>query len=85
MHSVQKKDSDRSSAEQRLSAFANETWTSRPIAQCDDTYQGERVKEIVRRGWKGGNTRLDEVDADLEKGIWKKVSMEITRDSDRQG
>ena len=81
MHSVQKKDSDRSSVEQRLSAFANETWTSQPIAQCDETYQGDRIKEAARGGWKGGSTGSDEVETDLEKGIWKKVSLEIVRDS----
>ena len=81
MHSVQKKDSDRSSVEQRLSAFANETWRSRPIAQCDDTYQGGRIKDSVRGDWNAG---LDEVHADLERGIWKKVPIEVTRDSDRQ-
>ncbi len=81
MHSVQKKDSDRSSVEQRLSAFANETWTSHPIAQCDDTYQGERIKEAARGGWKGDSAGSDELGTDLEKGIWKKISLEIIRDS----
>lgn len=83
MHSVQKKDSDRSSAQQRLSSFANETWASHPIAQCDDTYQGERISEAAWGGSQGGNAGSDEVDADLERGIWKKVSLEITRDSDK--
>ena len=81
MHSVQKKDSDRSSVEQRLSSFANETWTSHPITQCDDAYQGDRIKEAGRGGWKGGSTGSDDVATDLEKGIWKKVSLEIVRDS----
>lgn len=86
MHSVQKKDSDRSSAEQRLSAFANETWTSHPNTQVDETYQGERIREAAQRGWKGDSRPgPDEVDTDLEKGIWKKISLEITRDSSRQG
>lgn len=86
MHSVQKKDSDRSSAEQRLSAFANETWTSHPITQVDETYQGERIREAAQRGWKGDSRPgPDEVDTDLEKGIWKKISLEITRDSSLQG
>lgn len=85
MHSVQKKISDRLSAEQRLSSFADQTWTSHPIAQCNDTYQGERIKEAARGGWKGGSPGSDEFDTDLEKGIWKKVSMEVIRDSSRQG
>lgn len=83
MHSVQKKDSNRSSAEQRLSAFANETWTSHPIAQVDETYQEKRIREAAQRGWKGASTGPDEVDADLEKGIWKKISLEISRDLGR--
>ena len=81
MHSVKKKDSKRSSVEQRLSAFANETWTPHPIAQCDDTYQGDKIREAARGGWKGGSTGSDDVDTDLEKVIWKKVSLEIIRDS----
>lgn len=85
MHSVQKKDLDRSSAEQRLSAFTNDPWTSQPVARCEGTYQGERIKEAARGGWKGGSTGSDEVDMDLENGIWKKVSLEVTRDSSRQG
>ena len=85
MHSVQKKESNRSSAEQRLSSFADRTWALHPIPQSDDTYQGERIKDAARGSWKGGSTGSDEVDMDLEKGIWKKVSMEITRDPDRQG
>ena len=85
MHSVQKKDPDRLSAEQRLSAFATDTWTSHPIAQCDDIYQGERITEAARRGWKGDGAGSDEVDTDLEKGIWKKLSLEIIRSSNRQG
>ena len=85
MHSVQKKKSDRLSAEQRLSAFADQTWTSYPIAQCDDTYQGKKIKEAARGGWKRGSTGSDEFETDLEKGIWKKVSMEVTTDSSRQG
>ena len=84
MHSIQRKDSDRLRAEQRLSTFADELWTSHPIAQCDDTYQGERIKEAARAGWKGGSTGSDEIDADLEKGIWKKVSLEITRNPNRR-
>ncbi|CAD6577297.1 MAG: hypothetical protein ASARMPRED_008203 [Alectoria sarmentosa] len=84
MHSVQRKDSLRSSAGQRLNAFANETWTSHPIARCEDTYPGERINEGARVGWKGTNTGPDEVDADLERGIWKKVTLEISRDTNRQ-
>lgn len=83
MHSVQKKDTDRSSDEQRLSAYANETWPSHPIARCDKTYQGERIEEASKGGWKGGNTRSDENDTGLEKGIWKKVSLEVSRDLNR--
>lgn len=85
MHSVQKRDSGRSSAEQRLSAFATETWNPHPIAQCDDTYQGERIEKAARGGWKGGSSGSDEVDTDLEKGIWKRISLEITRDTSKQG
>ena len=85
MHSVQKKDTDRLSVEQRLSSFANETWTSHPITHCDDTYQGERIKEAARGGWKGGSTGSDDVDTDIEKGIWKKVSLEIIRDPCTKG
>ena len=82
MHSVQKKDSTRSSVEQRLSAFANETWTSHPIAQCEDTYQGDKIREAAAmRGWKGNSTGSDKADTDLEKGIWKKVSLEVIRDA----
>ena len=83
MHSVQKKDTDRSSDEQRLSAFANGTWTSHPTARCDNTYQGERIEEASRGGWKGGGNRSDENDTGLEKGIWKKVSLEVSRDLNR--
>lgn len=85
MHSVQKKTSDKSSDEQRLSASANETWRSHPITQCDETYQGEKIKDAARRSWKGGSTGSDEIDSDIEKGIWKKVSLEVVRDSSRQG
>ncbi len=86
MHSVQKKESNRSSAEQNLSPFADRTWTSHPIPQCDDIYQGERTKEAARVSWKRGSIGSDEVGVDLEKGqICKKVTTEITRDSDRQG
>lgn len=80
MHSVQKKDMHRSNAEQRSSAFIDEPWTSRPIAHCNDTYQGERIKKAGR----GGSTSSDEVETDLEQGIWKKVSLEIIRDSSEQ-
>ena len=84
MHSVQKKNSDRSSAEQRLSVVANETWGSHPLAQCDETYQGGKDKDFARGSWKGGSNGSDEVGVDLEKGQIK-VTTEITRDSDRQG
>ena len=84
MHSVQKRDADRLSVEQRLSSFANDTWTSPIIAQCDNTYQGERIKEAARGDWKRGSTGSDEADADLERGIWKKVSLEVIRDTGRQ-
>lgn len=73
MHSVQKKHSNRSSAEQRLGGFANETWSSHPIAECDETYQGGKTKDAARGSWKGGSTGSDEIDSDIEKGIWKKV------------
>lgn len=66
-----------------MSAFANEIWTSHPIAQCDDTYQGDQIKEAAREGQKGGSAGSDEVGADLEKGIWKKVTLEVSRDSCR--
>ena len=86
MHSVQKRDTARSSVEQRLSSFANETWTSPPVIQCDDTYQGDRIKDAGRRDWNGDSGNgSDEVDRDVEKGIWKKVSLEVVRDSKRQG
>ena len=84
MHSVQKKDSDRLSAEQRLSAFANETWTSHPVPRCEDTYQGDKIREAARGEWKGDGTGSDEADMDVEKGIWKKVSLEISRGSNGQ-
>ncbi len=84
MHSVQKKGLNRSSAEQRLSPFADRTWTSHPIPQCDDIYQGEKIKDAARVSWKGGSNGSDEVGVDLEKGQIK-VTTEITRDSDRQG
>lgn len=81
MHSVQKKDSNKSSSEQKLGAFANESWRSHPIAQCGETYQGQRIKDAARGSWKEGSTGSDEINTDLEKGILKKVSLEVTRDS----
>ena len=85
MHSVQKKNSYRSSAEQTLSVSANETWNSHAIAQCDETYQGGKIKDAARGSWKGGSTGSDEIDSDIEKGIWKRVSLDVVRDSSRQG
>ena len=85
MHSVQKRDTARSSVEQRLSSFANETWTSHPTVQCDDTYQGDRIKGAARRDRNGNSNGSNEVDTDVEKGIWKTVSLEVMRDAKRQG
>ena len=84
MHSVQKKDTARSSAEQRLSTLANESWTPHATAHYDNTYQGERIKEAASGGLKGGSTGSDEADTDVEKGILKTVSLEVIRDSSRQ-
>lgn len=85
MHSIQKKDAARSSIEQRLSAFTTtESWTPPPNAQYDGTYQGEKIKETANGGMVGGSTSSDEADTDVEKGIRKKVSVEITRDSSIQ-
>lgn len=84
MHSIQKKDTARSSIEQRLSAFATESWTPHPISQYDDTYQGEKIKEAANGGLAGGSTSSDEADTDVEKGIRKKVSVEVTRESSMQ-
>ena len=84
MHSVQKRDTARSSVEQRLSSFANETWTSPPTIQ-HDTYQGDRIKGAARRDRNGASNGLNDVDTDVEKGIWKTVSLEVMRDAKRQG
>ena len=84
MHSVQRKESYRSSAEQRLSSFANETWRSPPIAQYDGTYQGERIIEAATGGWNGDETGSDKIETDLEKGIWKRVSLEVIGGPSRQ-
>lgn len=84
MHSIQKKHTARSSIEQRLSAFATESWTPHRNSQYDDTYQGEKIKEAAHGDLVGGSTSSNEADADVEKGIRKKVSVEITRDSSIQ-
>ena len=84
MHSVQRKESYRSSAEQRLSSFANETWRSPPTAQYDGTYQGERIIEAATGGWNGDETGSDKIETDLEKGIWKRVSLEVIGGPSRQ-
>lgn len=84
MHSIQKRDTARSSIEQRLSTFATESWTPHPIAQYDETYQGEKIKEPANGGLVRGSTSSNEADTDVEKGIRKKVSVEITRDSSMQ-
>ena len=78
MHSVQKRDTARSSDEQRLSSFAN-------TVQCDDTYQRDKLKGAVRRDRTGQSNGSKEIDKDVEKGIWKTVSLEILRDAKRQG
>ena len=85
MHSVQRKESYRSSAEQRLSSFANETWRSPPIAQYDDSYQGERIIEAATGGWTGDETGSDRIETDMEKGIWKRISLEVVGEPSRQG
>lgn len=46
-----------------------ERFCKRNMAQCDKIYQGERIKEAAKGGWKGGNTGSDGVDMDLERGI----------------
>lgn len=85
MHSVQKRDTARSSVEQRLSSFANETWTSPPTIQCDDTYQGDLIRGAARKDRNAENNGSNEIDADVEKGIWKTVSLEVQRDAKKQG
>ena len=85
MHSVQKRDTARSSVEQRLGSFANETWTSPPIIQCDDTYQGDRIKGAARRDRNGDTNGSNEVDTDVEKGILKTVFLEVRKDAKTQG
>ena len=85
MHSVQKRDTARSSVEQRLSSFTNETWVSQPTIHCDDIYQGDRIKGAARRDRNGDSNGLNKVDTDVEQGILKTVSLEVMRDLKRQG
>ena len=85
MHSVQKRDTARSSVEQRLSSFADETRTSHFTVQCDDTYQGDRIKGAARRDRNRDSNGSHEVDTDMEKGILKTVLLEVKRDAKRQG
>ena len=80
MHSVQRRDTARSSIEQRLSSFTNEI-------QYDDTYQGDRVKGAARRDRNGDGNGSNEVDTDVEKGtkgILKTISLEVMN-AKRQG
>ena len=78
MHSVQKRDTARSSVEQRLSSFAN-------TIQYDDTYQGDRIKGAARRDRAEESNGSKEFDTDVEKGIWKTVTLDVMRDAKRQG
>ena len=78
MHSVQKRDTARSSVEQRLSSFTNETWPSHPT-------KGDRIRGGARRDRNRDSNDSDEVNTDVEKGISKKISIEVIRDARRQG
>ena len=82
MHSVQKRDMARSSVEQRLSSI-NEPLPTQTVIQADD-YR-DRIKEVARGGWNRDGPGSDELNLDLEKGIVKTMSLEVTRDSKTQG
>ena len=83
MHSVQKRDTARSSVEQRLSSI-NEPLPIQTVIQAYD-YQGDKIKEVARGGWNRDGPGADELNPDPEKGIVKTMSLEVTRDSKTQG
>lgn len=82
MHSVQKRDThhatERSSdkrpdsATNRLSAFADGTWSERPAAPYEacyhTSYQGDKIKEAAKEG-REGSQDSSEMNVDMEKGI----------------